>query len=95
MEQISFYLDEHIHRAVADGLRSRRVNVLTVQEAEKSGLSDREQLGFALSERRVMVTMDTCVSYLSFTPRLQPGDPRSFLSRRRTVSTVYPFVTVP
>ena len=59
MEQISFYLDEHIHRAVADGLRRRGINVLTVQEAGKSGLTDREQLSFALSERRVMVTMDS------------------------------------
>ena len=59
MEQISFYLDEHIHRAVADGLRRRGLNVLTVQEAGRSGLTDREQLGFALSERHVMVTMDS------------------------------------
>jgi uncharacterized protein DUF5615 len=59
MGQISFYLDEHIHRAVNDGLRRRGIDVLTVQEAGKSGLSDREQLGFALSERRVMVTMDS------------------------------------
>jgi predicted nuclease of predicted toxin-antitoxin system len=59
MEQISFYLDEHIHRAVADGLRHRGVNVLTVQEAGNSGLSDREQLSFAMSEGRVMVTMDS------------------------------------
>jgi hypothetical protein len=33
--------------------------VLTVQEARRSGLSDREQLSFALSEQRVMVTMDS------------------------------------
>jgi hypothetical protein len=46
MEQISFYLDEHIHRAVADGLRHRGVNVLTVQEAGKSGVSDPEQVSF-------------------------------------------------
>jgi hypothetical protein len=59
MEQIKFYLDEHIHSAVAEGLRRRRVNVLTVQEAGKSGLSDRDQLAFALSEERVMVTMDS------------------------------------
>ena len=39
-----FYLDEHIHSAVAEGLRRRGVNVLTVQEAGKTGLSDREQL---------------------------------------------------
>ncbi|SRR6266498_4211187 len=59
MEQIKFYLDEHIHSAVAEGLRRRRVNVLTVQEAGKSGLSDRDQVAFALSEGRVMVTMDS------------------------------------
>ncbi len=43
MEQISFYLDEHIHRAVAEGLRRRGVNVLTVQEAGRAALSDSEQ----------------------------------------------------
>src|SRR5712691_6866809 len=59
MEQISFYLDEHIHSAVADGLRSRGVKVLTVQEAGRSGSSDSEQLAFALIEQRVMVTMDS------------------------------------
>lgn len=59
MEQISFYLDEHIHRAVADGLRHRGVNVLTVQEAGKTGVSDHEQLGFAMSQQRVMATMDS------------------------------------
>ncbi len=30
MEQIKFYLDEHIRGAVAEGLRRRGVNVLTV-----------------------------------------------------------------
>lgn len=59
MGQISFYLDEHIHRAVADGLQHRGVNVLTVQEAGKTGASDRDQLSFAMSEGRVMVTMDS------------------------------------
>jgi hypothetical protein len=59
MEQISFYLDEHIPNAVAQGLRRRGVNVLTVQEAGRSGFSDPEQLAFALSERRMMITMDS------------------------------------
>ncbi len=43
MEQISFYLDEHIHRAVADGLKHRGVNVLTVQEARKVWRKERGQ----------------------------------------------------
>ena len=59
MEQIKFYLDEHIHSAVAEGLRRRGVNVLAVQEAGKSGMSDGEQLAFARNEGRVMVTMDS------------------------------------
>jgi len=59
MGQISFYLDEHIHRAVADGLQRRGISVLTVQKAGMSGASDREQLSFAMSEGRVVVTMDS------------------------------------
>jgi len=59
MEQIRFFLDEHIPSAVAQGLRGRGVDVLTTQEAGRSGLSDREQLSFALAELRVIVTMDS------------------------------------
>lgn len=59
MEQIRFYLDEHIPSAVAEGLRRRGVNVLTVQSAGQSGLSDPEQLSFAHQEQRVLVTMDS------------------------------------
>ena len=32
---------------------------LTVQEAGRSGLSDPEQLGFALSHQRMVITMDS------------------------------------
>lgn len=59
MEQIRFYLDEHIPAAVAEGLRRRGVDSLTVQEAGRSGLSDPEQLAFARNAGRVIVTMDS------------------------------------
>ena len=59
MEQIKYYLDEHIHSAVAEGLRRRGVDVLTVQEAARAGLTDEEQLSFARTEERVVVTMDS------------------------------------
>jgi len=36
MEQISFYLDEHIHRAVAEGLRHRGVEVSRAVALQKS-----------------------------------------------------------
>jgi predicted nuclease of predicted toxin-antitoxin system len=59
MEQIRFYLDEHIPRAVAEGLRGRGLDVLTVQDAGRISASDSVQLAFAFAERRVIVTMDS------------------------------------
>ena len=53
-----FYLDEHIPKGVVEGLRRRGVNVLTVQEARRSGDSDEKQLAFAVREGRVLVTFD-------------------------------------
>jgi uncharacterized protein DUF5615 len=59
MEQTKFYLDEHIPRAVADGLRRRGLDVLTVQEAKRAGSSDTAQLAFAFAQQRVLITMDS------------------------------------
>jgi uncharacterized protein DUF5615 len=59
MEQIRFYLDEHIPRAVAEGLRRRGLDVLTVQDARRTGASDADQLAFAFAQQRVLVTMDS------------------------------------
>ena len=37
---MKFYLDDHIPKGVVEGLRRRGVDVLTVQEADRSGDSD-------------------------------------------------------
>jgi len=55
---VKFYLDEHIPRAVAEGLRRRGIDVLTVQDADRLGDADRRQLVFAAMKRRVLVTFD-------------------------------------
>jgi hypothetical protein len=83
MERISFYLDEHIHGAVAEGLRRRGVNVLTVSEAGRNGLSDREQLAFALVERHVMVTMDS--DFLALADQGMPHAGVAYANPRRSV----------
>jgi predicted nuclease of predicted toxin-antitoxin system len=57
--QVKFYFDEHVPRAVADGLKRRGVDVLTTQEAGRAGLPDDEQVDFALGQERVIVTMDS------------------------------------
>ncbi len=44
MEQLRFYLDEHVPNAIAQGLRRRGVDVLTVQQAGRAGLTDSAQL---------------------------------------------------
>jgi len=55
---VKFYLDEHIPKGVVEGLRRRDVDVLTVQEAGRSGDSDEKQLAFAAREGRVLVTFN-------------------------------------
>ena len=55
---IRFHLDEHVHTAVADGLKRRGVDVTTTVEAGLTGATDSQQLAFALSEGRVIVTHD-------------------------------------
>lgn len=55
---IRFYLDEHVAKAVRDGLRSRGVDVVSTQEAGQAGVADREQLAHALEQGRVLVTQD-------------------------------------
>ena len=55
---MKFYLDEHIPKAVAEGLRRRGIDVLTVQEARRVGDPDRKLLAFAAMKRRVLVTFD-------------------------------------
>jgi predicted nuclease of predicted toxin-antitoxin system len=56
--KISFYTDEHVSRAVIQGLRHRGIDVLTVPEAGLMGASDQEHLNRALQEGRVIFTQD-------------------------------------
>ena len=57
-ERIKFYMDEHVPKAVTEGLRRRGVDVLTAQEANLMGGSDSEQLEVANKEVRVVFTQD-------------------------------------
>jgi hypothetical protein len=56
---LQFYLDQHIHGGVANGLRQHGIDVLTAQEAGRCGLPDSDQLAFTTAQERVMVTHDT------------------------------------
>jgi hypothetical protein len=53
---IRFHLDENCHRAIAEGLRRRGVDVITTPEAELLSASDEEQLAYALPRGRLVFT---------------------------------------
>lgn len=57
-DSIKFYLDEHIPKAVTEGLRRRGVDVLSAQEAGMSGANDYDQLSLANKEGRIIFTRD-------------------------------------
>jgi predicted nuclease of predicted toxin-antitoxin system len=52
-------MDQHFPVAVTDGLRRLGIDVLTTQDAGRCGLPDADQLAFAATEGRVMVTFDS------------------------------------
>jgi hypothetical protein len=59
-ERIRLYLDEDtINRALIAGVRVRSVDVLTAQEASRTGTSDEMQLAFVTSEQRTIFTFNT------------------------------------
>lgn len=57
-QKIKFYLDEHVPKVVAKGLKRRGIDALTVSEADMLGASDEEHLIWALKEGRVIFTQD-------------------------------------
>ena len=58
VERIRFYLDEHVAKAVASGLRQRGVDVLSAKEAGLLSQPDEIHLSRAAQEGRVMFTQD-------------------------------------
>ena len=55
---LRFYLDHHVPRAIALGLRLRNVDVLTAAEDNAAEMSDAELLARASELGRVLVTFD-------------------------------------
>ncbi len=58
MSRVRFYVDEHIARAVVNGLRRRGIDIVMPGEVDRRGTSDHEQLAFATADGRVIVTKD-------------------------------------
>jgi hypothetical protein len=70
MQSIQFHLDESVPNAIAAGLKSRGIDVTTTAECGLNTASDQDQLAFALSQNRVLVTRDA--DFLAFDRRGLP-----------------------
>jgi hypothetical protein len=55
---IRLYIDEDVHESVAPALRRRGYDVLSVREADRRGLSDTEQLAYAVDQDRAMFSFN-------------------------------------
>ena len=58
MSEVRYYTDEHVAKAVIEGLRRRGVEVATVPENDMLRATDEESLAFALTQGRVILTLD-------------------------------------
>jgi predicted nuclease of predicted toxin-antitoxin system len=58
LAKLAFYTDESVNVAVAEGLKRRGVKVISARDADKLGLSDKEQLAYATKKNLVIVTHD-------------------------------------
>lgn len=56
MDKITLYLDEDIRVLLADILRQRGYDAIHVLEANRDGLTDSEQLSYAVSQKRTILT---------------------------------------
>lgn len=55
---LALYIDENVHAAITNGLRSRGIDILTVQEDERAGLADPLVLDRAVELGRILFTQD-------------------------------------
>ena len=56
--RIKYYLDEHVAKAVAKGLKMRGVDVISVSDAGLLGATDEEHLARARKEGRTIFSQD-------------------------------------
>jgi predicted nuclease of predicted toxin-antitoxin system len=88
---IRFHLDENCDPRIAAGLRLHGIDVTTTAEAGLVSTTDDEQLAYALSECRVIITQDTDFLRIAAAGRDHPGV-IFYPSQSRTVGQVVTLV---
>jgi predicted nuclease of predicted toxin-antitoxin system len=57
--KLRFHLDENVNDVIAEALRKKGIDVTTTPEKSMHAYDDTDQLAFAKSEGRVLITHDT------------------------------------
>ena len=56
--KIELFLDEDVHSGLAHALRNRGYNAIHAQELDRKGVSDSDQLLFAIQQERCLLTFN-------------------------------------
>ena len=56
--RIELFLDEDVHSGLAHALRNRGYNAIHAQELDRKGVSDSDQLLFAIQQKRCFFTFN-------------------------------------
>mgnify|MGYP001571762955 CR=1 FL=1 len=70
---MKFYLDEDVHEDIAMALRLRGYDIRTTKEAGNKGLTDIEQLKYAASEDRIIISFNASDFYKLHSEFLKKG----------------------
>jgi predicted nuclease of predicted toxin-antitoxin system len=73
MAEVRYYFDEHVAASIANGLRRRGVDVLTVPQTRTMGDDDPDQLALAHKLGRVFFTHDSDHLNLAAAGQLHSG----------------------
>lgn len=69
MEKPKLFIDEDVHDKLADVLRNCGIDVMNAREVNRKGLSDEEQLRYAISQKRAIFSFNM-VDYEKLAVRL-------------------------
>jgi len=58
MAAVSFFIDEDVHEELAAALRRQGIDAVNAHECGRKGAKDTEQLAFAVSQQRALITFN-------------------------------------
>jgi len=94
MTTIKLYADEHIRKQIISALKNKGIDIISTDDAKNKGKADFNQLKFAASNKRAMLTRDSDYTHIKhfehygifFIPKKKPD--------REIVSKIMEFLDV-